>query len=113
MILKLKLKKIMQFLGFKERIVCRAQDSTCTDLICLLLTFIFSTIGYSSIVNFCAYYEEKDVKATIIKSISSNNIYGNTYDGQNNSVSNLNIYPNKNENNSDFDNINAPLMTIN
>ena len=90
---------------FKKRIVCRAQDSTCSDLINLLITFIFSTIGYSSIVNFCVYYEEKDVKATIIKSISNSNISNN--------VNNLNIYSNKNGNNSDFDNIYAPLMTVN
>ena len=90
---------------FKKKIVCRAQDSTCSDLINLLITFIFSTIGYSSVVNFCVYYEEKDVKATIIKSISNSNISNN--------VNNLNIYSNKNGNNSDFDNIYAPLMTVN
>ena len=100
--------------GFKEYIVCRAQDTTCKDLIYLLITFIFSTIGYSTLVNFFVFHEEKEVKATIIKTIASSNIYGNSYSGQNNNVNNLNIYNNNNGNSSDFDNnIYTPLMTVN
>ena len=68
--------------GFKEKIICRPRDTILIDLLYLLIAFIFSIIGFSSFVNFFAYYEEKKVNVTIIKSIANSDIYENPYTEQ-------------------------------
>ena len=97
---------------FKDRIICRPQGTFCKDLICLFIAFIFSIIGYSSIVNFFVYYDEIIVDVTILKSISSSNIYNNPYKKKNIIDDRINISSNKDINNSDSDNIYQPLMEM-
>ncbi len=77
--------------GFKDRIVCRSQNSYCKDLFIFIIAFFFSTIGYSSIVNFFTYNKKTQVDATIKKSISSSNIYENPYNEHSINEESINI----------------------
>ena len=61
------------------------------DIIFLIISIIFSVFGYSTFVNFCVYYEPKKCDVTIIKSVSSSNIYGNPYREININEDNYNI----------------------
>ena len=79
---KIEIKEVFSIPGFKEKIICRPRDTILIDLLYLLIAFIFSIIGFSSFVNFFAYYEEKKVNVTIIKSIASSDIYENPYTEQ-------------------------------
>ena len=66
---EVEVKEVYSIPGFKYKIVCRPCNTFFSDLIFFIIAFIFCTIGYSSIVNFFAYYEEEFLNVTIIKSI--------------------------------------------
>ena len=81
------------------------------DLLYLLIAFIFSLIGFSSIVNFFIFYEERRVDVTIIKSIASSNVYENPYKEQAILEDSINISSNNKKNNNKYGKIYEPLIT--
>ena len=97
--------------GFKEKIECSPKNTFLLDLLYLLIAFIFSLIGFSSIVNFFIFYEERRVDVTIIKSIASSNIYENPYKEQAILEDSINISSNNKKNNNKYGKIYEPLIT--
>ena len=96
--------------GFKDRIVCRSQNSYCKDLFIFIIAFFFSTIGYSSIVNFFTYNKKTQVDATIKKSISSSNIYENPYNEHSINDESIKISSNETGDENEAGQIYEPLM---
>ena len=86
-----KITEIFTVPGLKERVFCLAKNTMITDIIFLIISIIFSVFGYSTFVNFFVYYKPKKCDVTIIKSVSSSNIYGNPYREININEDNYNI----------------------
>ena len=99
--------------GFKDRIICRSQNSYCKDLFIFIIAFFFSTIGYSSIVNFFTYNKKTQVDATIKKSISSSNIYENLYNEHSINDESIKISSNETGDDNEAGQIYKPLMADN
>ena len=108
---KIEVKEEFTIPGFKEKIECRPENTFLLDLLYLLIAFIFSLIGFSSIVNFFIFYEERRVDVTIIKSIASSNIYENPYKEQAILEDSINISSNNKKNNNKYGKIYEPLIT--
>lgn len=97
--------------GFKDYEECRSKNTFLLDLLYLLISFVISSFGFSSLVNFFVFKEEKELSIIIIKSIASSNIYENPYMKQNKAKDGFNISSNKNGRKSENELKNKPLLS--
>lgn len=99
--------------GSKKNIACLSKNTFYLDLLYLLIAFIFTAFGYSSLVNFFIFYEQTQVNIPIIKSIASSNIYENSYKEKAILDDHINISFNKKEFFNENGQIYEPLITFN